>query len=289
MIGAGLMGHAIAQIFAAADHPVSIFETNADARAAVTGRIAQVFERRKQDPELIKNISVYEDLSAAVLDTSLVIEAAPEYLDIKQAIFEELGKLTDKSVILATNTSVIPVTDIGKRALVPERVVGTHFWNPPYAVRLVEVVQTELTSADTIKSTMDILAAAGQKPVHVKKDVPGFIGNRLQHALKREAIALVESGICDAETIDFVIKNSFGSRLGVMGTLEQSDLVGLDLTLAIHEVLLPHLDNSPAPQKLLRDLVEAGTTGAKKGKGFRSWTTEQAQELRDRLDKSLLS
>src|SRR5471030_2635327 len=132
------------------------------------------------------------------------------------------------------------------------------------------------------------MAAIGQQPVHVRKDIPGFIGNRLQHALKREAIALVQAGVCDAETIDLVVKSSFGARLGIMGPLEQSDLVGLELTLAIHEVILPDLDVSRSPQRLLVDLVAAGDTGATAGRGFRAWDADARAELQQRLDRELL-
>jgi 3-hydroxybutyryl-CoA dehydrogenase len=121
------------------------------------------------------------------------------------------------------------------------------------------------------------------------KDVPGFIGNRLQHALKREAIALVQDGVCDAETVDLVVKKSFGARLGIMGPLEQSDLVGLDLTLDIHSVVLSVLDRSVEPQRLLVEKVAAGKLGARVGEGFRKWTPEQRAELESRLDRALLS
>ncbi len=287
VVGAGLMGHAIALVFASAGHAVAVFDPDEDVRESVVSRIAAICERRDQSRDVVRNIKVYSEMSAAISDAGFVIEAAPESRKLKQALFARLGELTDSSVVLATNTSVIPVTEIGSETRAPERVVGTHFWNPPYAVRLVEVVEAPFTSDETVRRTMNLLDGAGQKPVHVKKDIPGFIGNRLQHALKREAIALVENGVCDAETIDAVIRHSFGARLGIMGTLEQSDLVGLDLTLAIHEVLLPHLDNSSEPQTLLRDLVEAGHVGVRTGRGFRSWSREEAEELRLRLDRAL--
>ena len=203
-------------------------------------------------------------------------------LEIKQDIFAQLDELCGPETILATNTSVIPVTQIGARTKRRGRILGTHFWNPPYAVRLVEVVQTEFTSPDAIARTISLLKEVGQIPVHVMKDVPGFIGNRLQHALKREAIALVQDGVCDAETVDLVVKNSFGARLGIMGPLEQSDLVGLNLTLDIHAVILRDLDRSVEPQRLLVEKVAAGKLGARVGEGFRKWTPEQRAELESR-------
>ena len=130
---------------------------------------------------------------------------------------------------------------------------------------------------------MKLHADVGKKPAHVKKDVPGFIGNRLQHALWREAISLVENGICDAETVDEVIKASFGRRLAVLGPLENADLVGTDLTLAIHNIILPHIDSRNSPSPYLKELVAENKLGMKSEQGFYSWTPEQRDTLRQRV------
>jgi 3-hydroxybutyryl-CoA dehydrogenase len=289
VIGGGRMGGAIAQIFAGADFDVVVVEPAAALRDQMPARIAEICRARGMDEGAVARVTAIEAAGGEIASCALVIEAAPEKLELKQDIFETLAALCGPETILATNTSVIPVAAIGARARHPERVVGTHFWNPPYAVRLVEVVQTEHTSDATVERTMGLMARVGQMPVHVKRDVPGFIGNRLQHALKREAIALVQNGVCDAETVDFVIRNSFGARLGIMGTLEQSDLVGLNLTLDIHKVILNDLDCSKEPQRLLVDLVAAGKTGASAGEGFKKYSPEARDELRGRLDKALLS
>ena len=288
VIGGGRMGAAIAQIFAAEGFAVLVVEPLEAARAGIAEKIADICRARSMDESALARVKILGAIDESLAQCALVIEAAPEKLELKQAVFEQLGAICGASTILATNTSVIPVTDIGARASHPERVVGTHFWNPPYAVRLVEVVQTSSTSAQTIERTMALLSRVGQLPVHVKRDVTGFIGNRLQHALKREAIALVESGVCDAQTLDFVVRNSFGARLGIMGPLEQSDLVGLNLTLDIQNVILKDLDGSTEPQKLLAGLVAAGKTGAGVGEGFRKWSPEERAELEGRLDKALL-
>ncbi len=157
-----------------------------------------------------------------------------------------------------------------------ERALGTHWWNPPYLVPLVEVIGTEWTSPQAIEWTMALHAAAGKKPAHVKKDVPGFIGNRLQHALWREAVSLVEHGICDAETVDTVIKAAFGRRLAVLGPLENADLVGTDLTFAIHKTVLPEIEAAPGPSPYLEKLVADGKLGFKSGEGFRKWSAGRA-------------
>jgi 3-hydroxybutyryl-CoA dehydrogenase len=163
------------------------------------------------------------------------------------------------------------------------RALGTHWWNPPYLVPLVEVIGTRWTEPQAIKWTISLHKAAGKMPVHVKKDVPGFVGNRLQHALWREAISLVERGICDAETVDTVIKASFGRRLAVLGPLENADLVGTDLTLAIHRTVLPDIERRPAPSPYLEALVAKGKLGFKSGEGFRKWNAEEQTELRRKV------
>ncbi|NVO13084.1 MAG: 3-hydroxyacyl-CoA dehydrogenase family protein [Rhodoplanes sp.] len=288
VIGAGRMGVGIAQIFAAGGFRVHLVDPIDDARAKVPERLAAITARRRQAADVVDRVSLHATAPAEIAGCVLVIEAAPETVELKQRIFRDLDARCGPEVVLATNTSVIPVSRVATDVRHPGRVLGMHFWNPPYAVRLVEVIQAERTDPALIAPAMALLAEVGQKPVHVRKDVPGFIGNRLQHALKREAIALVENGVCDAETVDFVVKNSFGARLGLMGPLEQSDLVGLGLTLAIHSVLLSDLDCSRAPQRLLVDKVAAGETGAAVGRGFRDWTPEARAELENRLDAALL-
>ena len=287
VVGGGRMGLAIAQILSAAGIAVTVVEPHAGTRETARDRLLQIFRVREQAAAGAALVRIVADLGEAPVDTAFVIEAAPENVELKQSIFRRLEEVCPGDAIFATNTSVIPVNRIAAEVKNKARVVGTHFWNPPYMVRLVEVVKAEGTSEETMDRTIAVLAAVGQQPVRVNKDIPGFIGNRLQHALKREAIALVQAGVCDAETVDTVVKASFGSRLGIMGPLEQSDLVGLNLTLAIHEVILPDLDTSTAPQKLLVDLVAAGHTGAVVGQGFRNWTPETRAELQTRLDRAL--
>jgi 3-hydroxybutyryl-CoA dehydrogenase len=184
---------------------------------------------------------------------------------------------------LASNTSVIPIGQIAARVKTKSRMAGTHWWNPPYLVPLVEVIETEGTAPETIQTLIGILEKLGKVPVHVKKDVPGFVGNRLQHALWREAIALVADGVCDAETIDMVVKNSFGRRLAVLGPMENADLIGTDLTLDIQNQVLPHLNADTGPTPYLQGLVREGNLGFKSGQGFKSWTEDEKAQLRARL------
>ena len=287
VVGGGLMGHGIAYLFAAAGHHVNVFEPSADVRASLPQRLRSIAELIGDDPRLLARIAAHETLDAAMRGADWVFEAAPEKLPLKQQIFAAVEKLVAPSTILASNSSAIPSTEIGRHLRHRDRMVGTHFWNPPHLVPLVEVIQNEKTSVEVVQRTMQLLRHAGKVPVHVRRDIPGFVGNRLQHAMKREAIALVAAGVCDAQTIDTVVREGFGARTAVLGPMEQSDLVGLDLALDIAEVLYGDLDRTAGPHPLLRDKVKAGKLGMKSGEGFRKWTAEEADAVRNRLSRFL--
>jgi 3-hydroxybutyryl-CoA dehydrogenase len=283
VIGAGLMGHGIAQVFAVAGHSVSVFDPVADVLGRVPERIRDNLQALGLDVGAVDRIILEPTLTAAAVNADVVFEAALEDLPLKQELFAQLAASTSPACILASNTSVISIGEIGARVPNPNRVMGTHWWNPPYLIPLVEVVQALNTDSASIDRMMELLRRVGKVPVHVKRDVPGFVGNRLQHALWREAISLVSSGICDAETVDLVVKNSFGMRLPVLGPLENADLVGLDLALAVHRYLFPHLENSGSPDPLLEHLVRQQNLGMKSGVGFYEWTPESAQLVRNNL------
>ena len=287
VVGGGLMGHGIAYLLAAAGHEVGVFEPSAEIRASLPQRLESIRELFGDDRAILARISAHDALAPAVKDAAFVFEAAPEKLPLKQKIFADLESLTAPDAILASNSSAIPSTEIGRNLTHRERVVGTHFWNPPHLVPLVEVIQNEKTSAAVVQRTLELLRGAGKTAVHVRRDIPGFVGNRLQHAMKREAIALVAAGICDAETLDTVVKEGFGARTAVLGPLEQSDLVGLDLTLDISEVLAADLDRTAGPHPFLREKVKAGKLGMKSGEGFRKWAPQEADAVRERLRRFL--
>lgn len=280
VVGAGLMGHGIAQVFALAGHDVTIYDSFAATLATAKERILTNLRDLGDDQNAVDRVTPEGDLAKAVRDADYVVEAVLEDLALKQNLFAEIERHARPDAILASNTSVIPITAIMQGLTRRERALGTHWWNPPYLVPLVEVIETPWTSAEAIAFTMKLHAGAGKKPAHVKKDVPGFIGNRLQHALWREAISLVENGICDAETVDTVIKAAFGRRLAVLGPLENADMVGTDLTLAIHRTVLPDIDSRPGPSPYLEKLVKDGKLGFKSGEGFRKWSPEQQAALR---------
>ena len=289
IIGGGLMGAGIAQIFAAAGHRVMVWEPIEAVRAQVLDKVRASIALVGGDPAAIDRIVLCESMQEAVGDAFFVTEAAPEKLPLKRAIFADLVALAPRDAILASNTSVIPISRIAFGLSTADRIVGTHWWNPPHLIPLVEVVQAEHSSLEAIASTMALLASIGKKPAHVKKDLPGFVANRLQHALWREAIAMVAEGICDAETLDDCVKSSFGQRLAVLGPLENADLVGLDLTLDIHHTIIPELDRHDHPHELLAQKVAEGKLGFKSGEGFRAWTPEQMETLRRQLVEHLVA
>lgn len=289
VIGGGLMGAGIAQVFASAGHAVTVYEPNEDVRASIFSRTAENLAMMDGDAAALSLITVTGDMAEAVAKASYVTEAAPEKLELKQAIFADLVRLARRDCILASNTSVIPITRIADGLDTADRIVGTHWWNPAPLIPLVEVVQAAHTKDATIAATMELLRGIGKSPAHLRKDTPGFVANRLQHALWREAIAMVADGVCDAATLDDCVKNSFGLRLPVLGPLENADLVGLDLTLDIHKTMIPELDRHAVPHAFLESKVAEGSLGFKSGHGFQSWTATEMAEVRTRLAKQLIA
>ncbi|MDP5220058.1 3-hydroxyacyl-CoA dehydrogenase NAD-binding domain-containing protein [Ruegeria sp. 2205SS24-7] len=287
VIGAGLMGHGIALALAKAEQYIAITDPVQEVRDSVPDRIRASMVALGDDKvtisKTLKMIEIFPTTEGAVQKADAVFEAAPEKLELKKAIFAEIESNAPETCILASNTSVMPITQIMSDLRLKARALGTHWWNPPHMIPLVEVIKTEWTDRDVAQTMFDLLQAAGKTPVMVEKDVPGFIGNRLQHALWREAVSLVENGICDAEAVDTVIKSSFGRRLAVLGPMENADLVGTDLTLDIHENVLCDLEDRKGPSPYLKTLVETGKLGMRSGQGFRSWTEGEADAVRQRV------
>lgn len=287
VIGAGLMGHGIALTFARSGRSVVVQDPDAATRDSLPERVrASMTALGCTESEIeatLPRLSAAADLAEAVFEADCVFEAAPEKPALKQAIFAAVEAAARPDCLFCSNTSVIPITTIMGGLDRKGRALGTHWWNPPHMIPLVEVIRTEWTEDAAMDAVFDLLTEVGKRPVRVEKDVPGFIGNRLQHALWREAVSLVENGICDAEAVDTVIKESFGRRLAVLGPLENADLVGTDLALAVHEIVLPDIDSRPGPSPYLERLVAEGKLGMKSGEGFRRWTKEEADAVRARV------
>jgi len=293
IIGAGLMGHALGTVFAAAGGAVTICELDKATLASAPERIRNSLQAvGHDDPQdysrIADSIRLVGSLNDLDPECSFVTEAISENLSRKQELFRELEWRLPKA-LFATNTSVLCIGEVSERMISPQRLLGTHWWNPPYLIPLVEVIQSKATRPEYVAWTLTLLKELGKAPVHVKKDTPGFIGNRLQHALWREAFALIEEGVCDAETVDLVVRNTLGMKLGVFGPIENADYVGLDLTLAIHEHVFPALSVATRPQAILRDLVAAGKLGAKSGQGLLPWPPGAREEVSERINKHLFS
>ncbi len=296
VIGAGLMGHGIAQIFAVHGHSVALMDLNdgllAHAIETIRANLSLMAQKgivsSAEIQPAIQRIKITTDIKEAVSQAQFAVEAVLEKLELKQEIFQDLDSLSPPDTILATNTSVISITQIAQKSKNRSRIVGTHFWNPPYLIPLVEVIRGDETAPEVVEKTYALLQRVGKHPVRVHKDVPGFVGNRLQHALWREAISIVQHGIADAATVDECIKFGFGLRLPHLGPMENIDMVGTDLTLAIHDYILKHLESSPDSSPILAEKVAKGDLGFKTGRGFQKWSPEQAQQSRKALVEYLL-
>ncbi|MGV8979595.1 3-hydroxyacyl-CoA dehydrogenase family protein [Clostridium sp.] len=296
VFGPGLMGSGIAQVFAGCDDlKVTIFireKFEYECMDKINANLAVLKEKgiitQVEIDKLLGRISLTEDIEAAVRDADFVIECIPENMQLKQNLFAKLEAICREDTIFATNTSVMSITEISEKAKNKSRIVGCHFWNPPYLIPLVEVVKSDYTTEEVMDKTIELLKKANKHPIRVNKDVPGFVANRLQHALWREAISIVENGIADAATVDEAIKFGFGLRLPILGPMENADMVGTDLTLSIHSYILKHLENSTEPSALLKEKVERGNLGFKSGKGFQEWTPQEIKESSDGLREYLI-
>jgi 3-hydroxybutyryl-CoA dehydrogenase len=292
VVGAGLMGHGIAQVLAQAGHEVTVTDTDATVLGTVAARITRNLEELGASAApVLERVRTSPTLAAAVATADLVIESVAEVVDVKQGLMAALATMAPSHAILASNTSVIPITRLGERldADSRSRLVGTHWWNPPHLIPLVEVVRTAFTQQDVIDRTVALLGHAGKVPVVVERDVTGFIGNRLNQAMWREALALIEAGVCDAETIDTVVKSSFGLRLPVLGPMENADLIGLQLTRNLHALLFPDLSDAKVASPLLDAAIARGDTGLAAGRGLRHWSPGDGEAVRQRLAAHLIA
>ena len=296
VVGAGFMGPGIAQVFAAGGHTVRLYARTDDkfepARARVRANLERMADYELADrgeiDSVLGRVTMTTNLEAACDGTALVVETIVENLAVKQEIFAQLDSICDAAVTLTSNTSVLSITEIASKSVHKERIVGTHFFQPPHLVPLVEVTRTAATLPEHMDKAYNLLAQCGRTPVRVLRDVPGFIANRMQHALWREAFALIDEGVCDPETVDVAVRNSFGMRLAVLGPVTNADLVGLDLTNSIHSYILPKLDVSTIPSSTLRGHLERGELGFKTGSGFLPWTEESMAATKDQLSTFLL-
>jgi 3-hydroxybutyryl-CoA dehydrogenase len=296
VVGAGLMGHGIALEFALAGLRVRAYDVSAqkldDAMRSIH-RSMSVLERaglvtKAKADDAVSSLILTTDMAEAVLEADLVVEAVFEDLTIKRTIFAQLDALCAERTILSSNTSTLMPSSIASATRRQDRVLVTHYFNPPYLLPLVEVVPGEETSDETVTTIHQFLSQLGKRPVIVRKEIPGFIGNRLQMALVREALSLVEHGVASAEDVDTVIRFSFGRRLAAAGIFEIFDIAGWDLVRAIALNLLPGIESSREVSPMLDRMVQRGEVGVKVGKGFYPWTEESVDALRQRIASTLI-
>lgn len=279
------MGHGIAQVFMIAGFDTHIWDPSESIRSSIKERISDHLKLMQIDHPV--DLTISETLESCVSGSDLVVEAIPEKMELKKQLIKELDDLSP-SCLIATNTSVLRITEIARDSKNPSRVVGTHWWNPPYLIPVVEVVRGEQTSESTASKVSEWLVSAGKKPVDVYKDVPGFVGSRMMFALMREAAYLVEQGICSPETVDLVANLTFGRRLPVLGPLRNADFIGLDLVCDIMNYVSPSLCNASEAPTLFKEKIAEGKVGAKSGSGIYSWTDDSRRETESKLIGHLL-
>ncbi len=273
VVGAGTMGAGIAQVAAQSGYKLILYDISHEIVAGAREKISY-FIRRLGEKGRISAEEAEAAIARITATTSLgdmggtqfIIEAAPERLDLKKQIFEELERIVSPAAVLATNTSTLSVTQIGAATASPERVVGMHFFNPPPLMPLVEVVAGAATDPDVVDATVEVAKSLGKKPVRVK-DVPGFIVNRVARPFHLEGLRLLEQGVADIATIDRLIREGGGFR---MGPFELQDLIGIDINYAASQSVYEAYHHAPRfrPSLLQRQQVESGKLGKKTGRGW---------------------
>jgi 3-hydroxybutyryl-CoA dehydrogenase len=276
VLGAGTMGHGIAQVAATAGCRVTLYDIDesivAKGRSHVAANLARGIEKGKvteeQKAAALERLATTTTLAEAVRDADLVVEAAPERMDLKKRIFAEVSGLAPEGAILATNTSSLSITEIAAASRRPDRVLGMHFFNPPYILKLLELVRAEQTSDEVLEQARQAGERMGREMI-VVSDTPGFATSRLGLVLGLEAMRMVEQGVAGAAEIDRAMELGYGHA---MGPLRVTDLVGLDVRLAIAQYLHAELGGDQyRPPQILRRLVRAGKLGRKTGEGFYRW------------------
>ncbi|MFS0668037.1 3-hydroxyacyl-CoA dehydrogenase family protein [Peribacillus frigoritolerans] len=293
IIGSGVMGSGIAQSFAVSGYFVTINDIKEELLYHAQNRISEnlsllieegaLTDREKQGA--LANITYSVDLEGAVRDADFIIEAIPEVIELKLNLYQQLEEIIKPDAIVASNTSTFPISQLMEKASFAERMVITHFFNPGHLVPLVEIVQHDETKPEIVKTTMDLMRKIGKSPILLKKEIAGFIANRLQTALMREAFYLLKEGVADAEDIDTAITAGPGFRWAFTGPIEIADFGGLDTWQRVFDNVSPVLDQSKEAPDLIRDLVAEGKLGTKSGEGIFTYeesTVSQKVNERDR-------
>lgn len=289
IIGGGTMGADIAAIFAHAGWSVHVVEPQRDRWQESDARSRHAIGELggNAGAAAISHHAGFDDLPWPGI--AIAVECAPENLSLKQTIFAELERCAPATTILASNSSSHPISDIGRGLATRERMLGLHFFMPAHLVPAVEVIRGEATDPAACTRTAALMRALGKVPVNVKKDIPGFLANRIQHAMMREAIALVDAGLAEPEDVDAAVRYGFGLRFLGAGPMMQRDLAGLDIHCAAAATMYPHLANNTVPGASLAERVARGKFGMKTGEGFYRWDADSIAAARARYERALIA
>jgi 3-hydroxybutyryl-CoA dehydrogenase len=295
VLGTGNMGPGIAYLFAHANYPVIIWGPNEKDLTDGLNNFKKNVDDMAREGCLPKNqignihslIKFTTNLNEAGNNANFIVEAIPEQLELKQNIFSKLEDICSPKTIIASNTSTLLPSALSFKMKNKERLLVTHFWNPAYLAPLVEVCGSSYTSKEVIDTTMSILRKIGNEPVLIRKEILGFIGNRIMHAMNRESLALIGNDICDPEDIDKVVLSSFGPRFANLGPMEYLDFSGLDLIKNIQGYLYPDLDTTQGVLPVIDKLVSTGNLGIKSGKGLFDWS-KKVNTIRENRDKEFI-
>ncbi len=282
------MGHGIAHVLAQRADSVTMYDVSNEALDLADVRVRDTLESlvehgildQAEADGIAGRISGTTDLAEAAEGAAVVVEASPEDMELKRRLFTELERLVPPDTIIASNSSGMSVGDMTGHLAHQQRVVGSHFFLPAQVVPLVEVSRGPRTSDETMQWTIELWRSCGKRPIRIEKDVNGYVANRLQGALVREATNLVAEGVASAGDIDLAVQTSFGLRFMVSGPLEQRDLGGLDLHVALARGLWPHLSKSDRPFTPVVEMVERGDLGLKSGRGFFDWSGRDPEQVR---------
>ena len=297
VIGAGTMGPAMAATFARNGFDTTLYDVKPEQFEKAKSAVDFVYTiltgggfMTAQDADSGRGRITYTtDLAEALAGADFVVETVPEQKELKQQVFQDLEGLVGDDVILASNTSGIPISDLAAVARVPDRVVGMHWSNPPHLIPVIEVIRGEQTSDETAQKTVGIVEKIGMVPAMVDRDVAGFVENRILYAIMREALHLLDEGVASAEAIDTITKWGIGYKLAVIGPLELLDMAGLDIYTSVASYLNKSLNASPDVSKSVTDKVAAGKLGIKTQGGLFEYTPERIQQLQQQRGRKLVA
>ncbi|MBM3340768.1 MAG: 3-hydroxyacyl-CoA dehydrogenase [Betaproteobacteria bacterium] len=288
IIGGGIMGGDIVTVFAAKNWQVHVMSPSQKTRDALMPRVNAGLAKLHADAACASNVAVYarlEDISWREID--LVIEAVTEDLPLKQKLFAQLEPLVRPDTPIATNTSNFQIGAVSQGLKTAARMAGLHFFMPAHLIPLVEVVSADTTDPNVAAKLEQLMKDVGKAPIRVNKDVPGFVGNRLQQALMREAMWMIHDGVTTAEGIDAAVRYGFGFRFVACGPFLQKEMSGWDTNFAVATALYPDLHNEKTPPPFFKAMVERGHVGMKAKHGFWPWTDESIANEKARIEKAL--